>query len=59
MDITKSAHSVIHKIKYYQSCSLVIALVVHFLGHAEIGHFGHSVVGQQNISGGQITMEDL
>jgi hypothetical protein len=41
------------------ACLFVIVFVVHFLGHAEIGHFCHSVVGQQNISRGQIAMEDL
>jgi hypothetical protein len=41
------------------ACLFVIVFVVHFLGHAEIGHFGHSIVGQQNIPSGQITMENL
>ena len=43
----------------YLTGHLVISLVINFLGHSEIGHFGHSVVGEQNISGGQIAVEDL
>ena len=43
----------------YLSLFLVTFGVVHFLGHSEIGHFDHSVVGQQNISSRQVSVKDF
>ena len=40
-------------------CFLIISFVIHVTWHAEIGHFGNTVVGQQNIPGSQITVKDL
>ena len=41
------------------SFSFVIFFVVHFTSHSEIGHFDDSVFRQQNISGGQVAVENL
>ena len=43
----------------YLSLFLVITFVVHFARHSEIGHFNDSIVRQQNISGGQVSVKNL
>jgi|688.fasta_scaffold959675_2 hypothetical protein len=43
----------------YLSAFFVIFFVIHFLRHAKVGHFCNSIVIEQNISGGQIPMENL
>jgi hypothetical protein len=42
----------------YFSLFLVI-IVLHLSGHSEIGHFDNSVIGQKNIAGGQIAVQNL
>jgi hypothetical protein len=37
----------------------VIFFVIHFLRHSKVGHFCNSIVSEQNVAGGQITMENL
>jgi hypothetical protein len=40
--------------------SLFFAFVIlHLSGHSEIGHFDDSVIGQKDIAGGQITVQNL
>lgn len=38
---------------------LVVAFVIHFLGHSEVSNFDNAVVGQQNIARCQIAVENL
>lgn len=44
---------------YIYLLPLVVAFVIHFLGHSKVCHFDYSLVGQQNVSCRQIAVEYL
>lgn len=43
----------------YLSFFLVHFIVMHFPRHAEICHFGNSIIGQQDVASGKIAMKNL
>jgi hypothetical protein len=37
----------------------LVVVILHLPGHSEIGHFDDSVIGQKDIAGGQIAVQNL